>query len=372
MFCNHCGAPYADRSNYCRACGHRIGRETPSQKVPVSPGQENLSGLESNTVPSGNVSKDELLRRIDELEKKLAQDIAEAPPRVQAPGPEDFGLTPQDRGWKMRPDEVRKGYIRRIAERIVRMGFISRIGEGIDRSACKMNLRVIRDRRATELLRRGLTEDQAGKQSGAELVQFATMSGRDLSSLVDIRWVEENFPTYARMLDSMPPGETEIMYLEEEFRRNPNDFGTAMALGGRYGELHRYDKAEEWFRKALEINPYSAEVYLGLGVTRGCQGRLDDQIALCKSAIELKPDYANAHFMLAATLAMKGQYKESLPAFEKALKLKPDFVEGHFHLALAYASLGDATHVRTEEGILARLDADRARDLRKLIDKLGP
>jgi tetratricopeptide (TPR) repeat protein len=312
------------------------------------------------------------MSRIAELEKKLGWDIAEAPPPVQAPRPENFGLTPQDRGSKMRPHEVRKGYIRRIAERIVRTGFISRIGEGIDRSACKMNLRVIRDRRATELLKRGLTEYQAGNQAGAELVQFATMRGRDLSSLVDIRWVEGNFPTYTRMLDSMPPGKPEIMYLEEEFRRNPDDFDTAMALAGRYGILHRYDKAEEWFRHALAINPCSAEVCLGLSVTYGSQGRLDWAINSCKSAIELKPDYADAYFTLAVTLARKGQYKESLPAFEKALKLKPDSVEGHFHLALAYAALGDATHVRTEEGILARLDADRAKDLRKFIETLSP
>jgi tetratricopeptide (TPR) repeat protein len=313
-------------------------------------------------MPSGNVSKDELMSRIAELEKKLEWDNAEAPPPVQAPQSEDFGLTPR---------EVRKGFTRRIAERIVRMGFVSRIGEGADRYACKMNLRVIRDRRAIELLKRGLTEDQAGKQSGAELVQFATMWGRDLSSLVDIRWVAENFPIFTRWLDSMPPGEAEIMYLEEEFRRNPNDFKTAMALAGRYGQLHRYDKAEEWYRHALELDPYCAELYLGLSVTYGSQGRLDEAINLCKSAIELKPDY-KAYLTLAVTLAMKSQYKESLPAFEEALKLKPDSVEGHFHLALAYVALADATHVLAEERILMRLDASRAKDLRKFIETLKP
>jgi len=372
MSCNYCGAPYPDGSNYCPACGHLIRCEAPSPEVPVSPASENLASPESESLTDEHPSAGELMSRIAKLEEAIEQNTIEPPPPVQAPAPESFGVTPQDSGWKMGPHEVCKGFMRRAAERTVRMGFISRIGERIGRNACKMNLRVIRDRRAIELLKLGLTEDQAGKQSGAELVQFATMWGRDLSSLADIRWVEENFPTYTKMLDSMPPGEPEIIYLEEQFRRKPDDFDTAMALGGRYGELHRYDKAEEWFRHALELDPYSAEVYLGLSVTYGSQGRLDWAINFCKSAIELKPDYADAYFTLAATLARKGEYKESLPAFEKGLKLKPDFVEGHFHLALAYASLGDRTHALTEEGILTRLDAGRANDLRKLIDKLSP
>lgn len=80
MFCNHCGAPYPDGSNYCPACCHRIGWEAAAQKVPISPGQQNLTGLESKTVPSGEPSKDELTRRLDELEKKLAQGVTGAPP----------------------------------------------------------------------------------------------------------------------------------------------------------------------------------------------------------------------------------------------------------------------------------------------------
>jgi len=251
------------------------------------------------------------------------------------------------------------------------MGFIRRIREGIHRSTCNMKLGSMVYRRAAELRQRGLTKDQSEKQAEVELMQFLELWHPDLSSAADILFLEENFPIFTRKLDTMPPGEPEVMYLEEEFRQNPDDFKTAMALAGRYGELHRYDKAEEWFRHALEINPDSAEVRLGLSVTYGSQGHLDEAINLCKSAIELKPDY-KAYFTLAVTLAMKGQYKESLPVFEKALKLKPDSVEGHFHLALAYVALADATHVLAEEGILMRLDAERAKDLRKFIERLNP
>jgi hypothetical protein len=146
------------------------------------------------------------MSRIAELEKKLGWDIPEAPPPVQAPRPEDLRLTLQERSRKIRPREARVGFVRHVGERIVGMGFIRRIGERIDRNACKMKLRVMRDLRAIELLHRGLTEDQAGKQAGAEILQFAEMWGLDLSSLVDIRWAEENFPIYTRMLDSTPPG----------------------------------------------------------------------------------------------------------------------------------------------------------------------
>jgi tetratricopeptide (TPR) repeat protein len=111
---------------------------------------------------------------------------------------------------------------------------------------------------------------------------------------------------------------------------------------------------------------------LSLGAAYGFQGRLDDKIAACKQAIKLKPDYADAYFTLGSALGKRGQYKESAEVLEKGVKLEPDSVEGHFSLGLSYACLGDRTHALTEEGILTRLDAGRAKDLRKLIDKLSP
>ncbi len=166
--------------------------------------------------------------------------------------------------------------------------------------------------------------------------------------------------------------ESQIQHWSEQVRKNPKDFETMVAIGAGYGKLHRYDKAVEWFRKALVINPSYAEAYLGLAAAYGFQGHLDEKIAACKQAIRFKPEYADAYFTLGTAYGKKGQYKESVQALEKGVKLEPNSAEGHFSLGLAYVSLGDMTHALAEERILTRMDTNLAKQLKDIIDAPSP
>ena len=64
---------WEDRVNELRRELHRVEGEALSRNTSTPPGPENPTSLESTTVPSRNLSKDELLRRIDELAKRLAR-----------------------------------------------------------------------------------------------------------------------------------------------------------------------------------------------------------------------------------------------------------------------------------------------------------
>ena len=79
MFCNHCGTAYPDGSKFCQACGQQVSGRLTAQDVPVSPGLDNPTGPESKTTPSREPTKEELLRRIDELPKKLEQGVTGVP-----------------------------------------------------------------------------------------------------------------------------------------------------------------------------------------------------------------------------------------------------------------------------------------------------
>jgi tetratricopeptide (TPR) repeat protein len=39
------------------------------------------------------------------------------------------------------------------------------------------------------------------------------------------------------------------------FKRNPRHFGALSGMGQIYFQLEQYEKALEWFRRALEVNP---------------------------------------------------------------------------------------------------------------------
>ena len=79
MFCDHCGTPNPEDAHYCSACGRRVDLEAPAQNVPISPGQENPTCPQSEAGPKHEPTKEELLRRIDEVEKKLEQCVAGTP-----------------------------------------------------------------------------------------------------------------------------------------------------------------------------------------------------------------------------------------------------------------------------------------------------
>jgi tetratricopeptide (TPR) repeat protein len=166
--------------------------------------------------------------------------------------------------------------------------------------------------------------------------------------------------------------EVQIRRWSKEVSKNPKDFETMAAIASAYGTLHQYEKAVDWYQKALLVNPSYAEAYLGLGAAYGFEGRLDDKIAACKQAIKLKPDYADAYFTLGSAYGKKGQYKEAVQALREGVRLKPASAEGHFALGLAYASSDDLVNASAEQRILMRLDATLAAQLKRIIDAPNP
>lgn len=192
MFCNYCGTPCPDNAHYCGSCGQRIAQQPPPQTAPTSARQENLTDVEPSAMPGREPSKEELFRRIDELERKLAQDDTKAPPPIQAPPPEDFELDPQDIDWGVPTHPVHKGFIRRIKE-------------GVHWSVCRMKVRTLVLNRTAELLQRRVTRNVAEEQARKELGLFvALLEDRNIDTTTKqgVLFLEANFPSFTRMLDS--------------------------------------------------------------------------------------------------------------------------------------------------------------------------
>jgi hypothetical protein len=74
---------------------HHIAVEAPSREVSTPAEPENPTNLESKATPNGNLSKEDLFRRIDELEKKLERGVAGPPP------PDLTRLTPESQTLSM-------------------------------------------------------------------------------------------------------------------------------------------------------------------------------------------------------------------------------------------------------------------------------
>src|SRR4029453_16899554 len=86
---------------------------------------------------------------------------------------------------------------------------------------------------------------------------------------------------------------------------------------------HDYSKAEVEFRRALDLNPNSAEAHQWYSGVLIELGRIDEALVHAQRAARLDPLSAIVRFHLGATLTDLGRYAEALQELNKALEIDP-------------------------------------------------
>ena len=89
----------------------------------------------------------------------------------------------------------------------------------------------------------------------------------------------------------------------------------------RKGDLK---EAEEFYRKAILDDPYLPQPYYNLGCLKLNAGRPDLAAVYLKKTLELDPDFADVHFHLALALEQEGRKEEALAHFRKFLEMEGD------------------------------------------------
>ncbi|MDR1847092.1 MAG: tetratricopeptide repeat protein [Bacteroidales bacterium] len=100
-----------------------------------------------------------------------------------------------------------------------------------------------------------------------------------------------------------------------------------------------YEKAIEWYEKAIELQPDYAAAYLCMGVAYA-DGKQNYKKAIeCyEKAIEYKPGFAEAYFNMGVAYADgKQNYKKAIECYEKAIELEPDDADAYNNMGNAYA-----------------------------------
>ncbi len=115
-------------------------------------------------------------------------------------------------------------------------------------------------------------------------------------------------------------------------------------------------RAEEAYRKAIELDPGLATAVTNLGNLRLVAGDRDEAEALYRRAMAADPSQAEAPYNLAYLLVERGEHQGAVGLFEKAIALRPDFAEAHFNLAMALSELGQRERARTHWGQYLKLE----------------
>jgi TolB-like protein/tetratricopeptide (TPR) repeat protein len=86
-----------------------------------------------------------------------------------------------------------------------------------------------------------------------------------------------------------------------------------------------YDRALDHFRRALELEPNSADGLQGVAAVRRRQGRFDEAAAAYEQAQRLDPRAGNIAYQLGQSYHFLRRYEEAARHYEQAHRLSPDF-----------------------------------------------
>ncbi len=124
---------------------------------------------------------------------------------------------------------------------------------------------------------------------------------------------------------------------------DPNYPEPFKALGDLFLTAPRrlFDQAIEAYTKALELRPFFAEAYVGLGDAKAAKGDVDGAVAAYQKALQHNPLNPRVHMSLGKLYyAEKGLYYESVTAYKKAIELDPHFADARLGLAEVYEDKG--------------------------------
>jgi predicted AlkP superfamily phosphohydrolase/phosphomutase/Tfp pilus assembly protein PilF len=170
--------------------------------------------------------------------------------------------------------------------------------------------------------------------------------------------------------------ETALSHLQKAESANPQLPGLHIHLGQVYARLRKHRKAEEAFRRALEIDSEHPEAAAGLSAALYRQRRYEEAADYALNATVHAPSLGRNHLQLARCLARLNRDQDALVALLNALRLQPALIEAHRMAVVLYRRTSEgAANARWHRQAIAQLLPLRSQAWKlrnKLIIKLAP
>lgn len=120
-----------------------------------------------------------------------------------------------------------------------------------------------------------------------------------------------------------------------------NSDQTLFNIGNAYELMGRYNLAKDYYKRAIEKKPNSADAYAGLANIALAQGDKKLAYYYFEKAYELQPNQMAAWYNLTLKQIEEGKLEEGKKSLEEFLKNYPENVEAYYNLALIYEKIGD-------------------------------
>jgi tetratricopeptide (TPR) repeat protein len=166
-------------------------------------------------------------------------------------------------------------------------------------------------------------------------------------------------PAYFMALGNTWLKKPDVLAAEQAFRRavelQPDSAQAQMYLGYALMEQKKYPEAREWLEKSLARDPGIPETFYYLGLIAQEQSEDDRAIDLLKKAIQLVPSFSFPHAALGSSYLKLKNYPLAKAELELSVKLNPDDAKAHYSLAVLYARLKEPERAQQEMQIVEKL-----------------
>ncbi|MBD3178433.1 MAG: tetratricopeptide repeat protein [Candidatus Latescibacteria bacterium] len=146
--------------------------------------------------------------------------------------------------------------------------------------------------------------------------------------------ISENYSEVVKMVENQ--GKTLVEKEKEKNRNEARKYNNAGVLAYHNGQ---YEKAENLFRKALELDSEFTEAYNNLGLTYTEIHEEDRATEAFKKAIELDPDLSTTYNNLGYAFYCLGSYQEAVEMYKEAISKSSENSSAYTNLGNAYYKL---------------------------------
>lgn len=140
-------------------------------------------------------------------------------------------------------------------------------------------------------------------------------------------------------------------------------------LGEALGELKQYRAALEVFQKAVALDQRYLKARFNIGVTYDRLGQMRYAEFVYRVLIRDFPDFALGYDSLAVSLSKSGRAREAVPYHEKAITLAPGDPSFYFNYSVTWLMLGEMKKAQQQQQKLRALDPAMAEHLAAMIAK---
>ncbi len=143
---------------------------------------------------------------------------------------------------------------------------------------------------------------------------------------------------------------------------------TFLNLGNAYYEKNDMDRAIDYYKKAIRLEPESLEAFVNLGNAYFANEEFRKSIEAYKVALQLDPEDSNIYSNLGVAYIELGDKNEAIKYLTQAIMLNPHNESAHYNLGILYAMNDESDKAIEQYDKLLELGSEMAPTLLKILD----